>query len=119
MDYYAALDQLATDLTAHGLRATTDPQSVNPDCVLIELEEIGDFTLDDGAEVEARLWVVTRDTAVPYAHKALGPLLAAALDALTALGLPITSDAIIPGVVPPVGGGTPLPALTLTTAISV
>lgn len=115
VDYYAPMERLRDDLSARGIRATTDPQTVNPDCVLIELDQITDWTLGDAAEVHARLFLVTRDTAVPYAHKALGELLGQVDAALTDLNLPVLAE-IVPALVKTSDGQ--LPALTFTTAVS-
>lgn len=117
MDIYTPLKQLTADLNAVGIRATMDGQDLNPPAVYVTPGRIDDFTFC-GGEMEAVLYLVVGDTVESRALEGLSNGLTPLLDALEALQLPITGP-ITPETVLPASGGSPLPALRITTTLTV
>lgn len=118
MDILTALQTLTSDLTTAGFRATLDGQDLNPPGVYVTLGNIDTLTLCGGGELQALMYLVVGDLPESRAIAALNDLLGPFIAAVAALGLPIT-DPISPDLVQPASGGSPLPALKITTTLTV
>lgn len=99
------------------MRAVLDGEDLNPPAVYIAPDRVGDLT-GCGGELYVGLWLTVGDTSESRAIKQLGPLLTDVLEVLDAESLPVTED-ITTELLQPSTGGTPLPALKITTSLSV
>ncbi len=101
MDILTALQTLTSDLTTAGFRATLDGQDLNPPGVYVTLGNIDTLTLCGGGELQALMYLVVGDLPESRAIAALN------------------TDPISPDLVQPASGGSPLPALKITTTLTV
>lgn len=109
--------ELRDQLRAADLRAVLDGKDLNPPAIWLTPDRVTDLT-GCGGELHVDLWLTVGDQAESRALGALTPMLADALAVLEAADLPVIGD-ITTELVMPASGGSPLPALKITTSLSV
>jgi hypothetical protein len=90
IDYLTPLRALRADLNLANRPAVLNRQEINPPCLFIALRGLDQFTFsNDCAEAALYLYLIIGDRQDEAALEALQPHLAALLDQMTQLGLPI------------------------------
>lgn len=123
MNVAGPIEQLVAGLAEPGpdedqpRRVAASLADINAPATYVALGPMDTFT-GTGAEAQVYLYLCAPALPELRAIQLLGPMLTALLDRLEALDLPVVGQ-IVPDVLPPAGGGEPLPALRVTTSLTV
>lgn len=114
MDIVGALEAIANDLRAQGIRANVDPVKLNPPGALIRPAAVAHTRLGGCGELTVEVVLIAPDRPPAQAHAQLAEMLTTALHVIDPTEATVTNEAV-----KLTDSGQPLPAYRITTTVEI